>query len=72
MSACPSCGAEVVWATTESGKSMPVDPEPVEGGNLWLRDIGGGLTVRVVGSREGVLRHRPHFATCPKPVRRPK
>ena len=36
MAVCKSCGAAVEWATTEKGKRMPVDAEPVEGGNILL------------------------------------
>lgn len=31
---CRSCGAAVIWAETEKGKRIPVDPTPVEGGNI--------------------------------------
>ena len=26
---CTSCGAKLIWALTDSGRHMPVDPEPV-------------------------------------------
>ncbi len=35
---CQFCGAEVVWATTEKGKAMPLNAEPVEHGNIWLEE----------------------------------
>jgi hypothetical protein len=33
---CASCKAPLIWATTERGKRMPVDSEPVTGGNILL------------------------------------
>ena len=33
---CRSCGAEITWCVTESGKKMPVDRNPVPGGNIRL------------------------------------
>lgn len=33
---CKSCKAPVIWATTQNGNRMPVDSEPVEGGNIVL------------------------------------
>lgn len=37
-STCRSCGAPVIWALTEAGKRIPVDPEPMAGGNIVLSD----------------------------------
>jgi hypothetical protein len=35
MANCSTCGAPVIWAITEHGARMPIDPDPVdEGGNL--------------------------------------
>lgn len=31
---CSSCNAEIWWAVTPAGKRMPVDVQPVEGGNV--------------------------------------
>lgn len=62
MTVCTSCGAPILWAVTETGKRIPVDREPVAGGNLRLatveRDADGKVTVcdispptaRVVGA----------------------
>lgn len=66
MSTCRSCGAEIIWALTDSGKRMPVDAEPVEGGNLRLIPDGDVVRVEVVMGGGAPLQHRPHFATCPE------
>jgi hypothetical protein len=36
VSVCRECKAAIVWARTEKGKRMPVDPVPVDGGRLIL------------------------------------
>jgi hypothetical protein len=58
---CRSCGAPVRWAITQHENRMPVDPEPVENGNLILIDRDGELHVAhaVPGT------HVSHYATCP-------
>lgn len=65
---CKYCGRAIVWATTDSGKRMPVDVEPVELGNVRLVDGPNGLIAKVTVPAmipEGE-RYRSHFATCPK------
>lgn len=49
-SACKSCGALIKWATTKSGKKMPLDMKPTTGR---LED-GSWVQVRI-----------SHFITCP-------
>jgi hypothetical protein len=63
---CRSCGAEIRWARTVAGKRIPLDPQPVEGGNL-APTFGpvGQILVRVVGRPWNGRRWRSHFATCP-------
>lgn len=61
-SRCTSCGAAIVWARTDTGRSMPLDPDPVEGGNVQL---GADGVARVVGPLFGGT-HKSHFATCPQ------
>lgn len=75
MSACRSCGAPVVWAVTVDGRRMPVDRDPVDGGNVLLApsvEPGGSPTATVVGKRvqetlfgDNGPRYVSHFATCP-------
>jgi hypothetical protein len=54
---------------TEAGKRMPVDPEPVEGGNIMLtreQESSTGTPIAAyVTPDPGVMRHVSHFATCP-------
>jgi hypothetical protein len=62
MSRCRSCNDEVIWVTSAAtGKNIPINPEPVLGGNLFLAD--GVVTVRQ--PQPDVLRHVTHFSTCP-------
>lgn len=64
VSACRSCGAEVVWLRhAVTGTLMPVDPDPRSDGNV----ARNGTTFRIVGAKEkytGDL-YRSHFVTCP-------
>ena len=79
MTTCKSCGAPVEWAKTEAGRWMPIDPEPVPGGNLaidrssWppvatVMGPGEGAAQLALGAEDGegeLLAHVSHFATCP-------
>ena len=71
MSRCKSCTAEVFWARTASGKLIPIDAEPVEGGNVHVvtrRVDGTPATVRVAKEElvhPGYDTYVSHFATCP-------
>lgn len=68
------------WATTPAGKLIPLDPEPVEDGNLAVhRDPDGvHLYARVLKAGEDPESHerrgRTHFSSCPHADqhRRPK
>lgn len=69
---CSSCNGRIVWALTSTGRRMPVDLAPVEGGNVLLVEQAGGLPPRaeVLGKAdrpaEGVLTYLSHFSTCPE------
>lgn len=52
---CKSCGAEIVWGTTEAGKNMPFDVECEKG--LYVIDHSGVA--------HAVPVRKSHFATCP-------
>lgn len=72
MAACRSCAAEILWAKTVAGKSMPLDAEPHPDGNITLGHIGGEeCAIVVTGAEraavqiEGRPLYRSHFATCP-------
>ena len=68
LSTCRSCGAEIVWAKTVNGKNIPVDPTPVESGNLGFLP-GNPPTVEVRNYPEPFISEQPryvsHFKTCP-------
>jgi hypothetical protein len=61
MSACSSCKARVLWAKTTTGKDIPLNPDPVIGGNLELQD---GV-VRYVKPSGTVALYTSHFSNCP-------
>lgn len=75
MTACRSCHASVLWAVTEAGKRIPLDPTPITGGNVILTGEQdpetGSPIVRVVGSTMELgedparARYVSHFVTCP-------
>lgn len=73
MAKCKGCGREIIWRKTPSGKSMPVDPEPVL---YWPRTRGSGKVVNLNGAvvsctfngpmtEPGEYGYVPHWATCP-------
>lgn len=70
MSACRSCGAQIEWARTGTGKLMPIEYD--DGGTLlaWP-GIAGELCCAVAVepndiTMPGVQRAVSHFALCPK------
>lgn len=72
MSKCKSCGAEIIWKRTFSGKSMPVDAEEIRfiadgGKELFVTD--GGAVIHGTRAKAGQEHTRigyiSHFATCP-------
>jgi hypothetical protein len=74
MANCRSCNAAILWARTSAkGKFIPIDPDPVDDGNIELsKDDEGQLLARVLIGSEGTLpgfetplRYKSHFATCP-------
>jgi len=64
---CKSCHAPIIWAKNETtGKWMPLDYDPHEGGNVFLF-LNGKCRV---GKQDDQLpdwstRHFSHFARCP-------
>ena len=68
MSTCRSCGAEIIWAQTDSGKAMPMDAEPVLPPGLFILVRGGSLLfARSLASSHAQVPslYQSHFATCP-------
>jgi hypothetical protein len=68
---CASCGAPVWWAISTNGRPMPVDFEPVDGGNIDLAwdDDARALTATVIPHGQLDMfdrpRYRTHFVSCP-------
>lgn len=66
---CRSCGAEIFYATTTTGKAMPLDVDPHPDGNVIVERQDGRLGCRVLGNAAPAardeVRYRSHFATCP-------
>jgi hypothetical protein len=67
VSACRSCGAEIVWAFTDKGKKIPLDPDRSPIGKIALI----GQRAHVLSKAElsylgeGRSLYVSHFATCP-------
>jgi hypothetical protein len=67
-SRCRSCAAPIRWATTTSGKRIPLDPGRAFDGNITLdADLLGGVVATVHGTPPHHLpdRYVAHFVTCP-------
>jgi hypothetical protein len=69
---CSACERPIIWATTSTGKAMPVDAVPVDHGNVLLfPSVDEGRFVALVLGRlelvhqNGRERYTSHFATCP-------
>jgi len=60
---CRTCRQPIRWAYTRNGHAIPLDPEPVNGGNLRLDRL-GRVVVVPTDKRHGPL-YVSHFATCP-------
>jgi hypothetical protein len=66
---CAACGASIFFAQTERGKRIPIDWDPVDGGNIRLD---GQMAVveskrsRGMAPLDGGPRYTSHFATCPQ------
>lgn len=76
-STCRSCRAPIVWALTSKGRLMPIDADPVDGGNISLveittmQDWEPRLMAVVHPERQASLlddgeQHVAHFTTCPQ------
>jgi hypothetical protein len=68
-STCRACPAEVLWAKTTNGKSMPFVPQANPDGNVLLAASGGSITAKVLtaGERAAVTcpLYLSHHAECP-------
>jgi hypothetical protein len=67
MAKCNSCGAEIVWAKTLSGKAIPINAHPVDDGNIAIDHEGTAIimTEGEASCATMLVRYKAHFATCP-------
>ena len=66
MSTCRTCGADIVWTVTDTGKRMPVDAQPRGDGNLVLSTEDDVLRARAPGLFDADKpRYVSHFVICP-------
>lgn len=72
MAQCNSCGAEILWCKTTSGKRMPLDSEPTKAGLFVIEgdpkidaDEEGGPLARKASPGYWGEKYTSHFATCP-------
>lgn len=73
MARCRSCDAEIIWAATPAGKSMPLDATPTPAGNVELSGESGRPVAIVLAGlfladarSAGRELFMPHHATCPQ------
>jgi hypothetical protein len=66
---CRSCHRPIIWAVNgKTGKSMPVDADPADNGNIELLPRAGAAPEAVVHAQPPMLAtglYLSHFATCP-------
>lgn len=64
MAFCKTCGARFDWyRNAETGKFMPIEPEPQVDGNVRIDVVRNVATVVPPGSHRPL--YRSHFAACP-------
>lgn len=61
MSQCRGCGAEILWAATQTGKRIPLDTKSEK--RFVVRSLARGTDPTVVVLADTYV---SHFATCPK------
>ncbi len=70
MAKCKSCGAEIIWAVSRSGKACPISAAEYPNGNVVLvpnsdpREPPFAMMVRRDQHPE-LIRRISHFADCP-------
>lgn len=72
MATCRSCGARITWFKTAGGKSIPVDEDPADDGNIVVDVVNSQFVASVFKTAEVAAefapdepRYKSHFATCP-------
>lgn len=70
---CRSCKADILFAQTAAGRSIPMDPEPHVDGNTRLEASDHPVLATVLTAGElmkartaGEKLYRSHFVTCPQ------
>jgi hypothetical protein len=71
MSTCSSCGAAIKWVRMTSVKTMPLDAQPADDGNIVEGDD-GLFAVGVRIRKSDRPRYRSHFSSCPNAARHRK
>ncbi len=71
ISTCRTCSARIVWCVSEAtGNRMPVDADPVAGGNLRMTrnpipSVHVEPQLSLFDDDDDQLRYVSHFVTCP-------
>lgn len=63
---CTHCPAPLLWVKTRNDKTMPLDREPVENGNVTIRDGLVHVASKADPIKPGELRYTHHRVTCPR------
>lgn len=65
MGRCRSCKQIVRWVSTAAGKNLPLDPTPVDDGNIMVLPNGRSRIVPIAERAACVAPlYKSHFATC--------
>lgn len=69
---CGSCRTEIIWAATDDGKLMPIEPDPSPRGNVALYNWAGQLRANSVPNAKAAAMRAAgremflsHFVNCP-------
>lgn len=66
MSSCRSCGAAILWAMTDKGRRIPLEPTKTTRGNMeQIGTQGDGTMVVKVDPKDNQFQWLSHFADCP-------
>lgn len=72
MPNCSSCGAEIMWAKTLGGKSIPLDMIAVANGNVYLTGDVAHVMHKNETAHINVPLYRTHFSSCPNAAKHRK
>ena len=74
MTKCRSCGADIIWIITKTGRKMPCNAEPIffdladmkgEGVKTFVKDD-GTIAIGIENPEGQEVGYISHFATCPE------